>query len=342
MIESRFTTLLELWFNDHCRSLPWRGLKDPYLIWISEIILQQTRIAQGMEYYQRFVERWPDVQSLAKAKEDEVLKMWEGLGYYSRARNLHEAAKSMAEAGGFPHNYDEVRALKGVGDYTAAAVCSMAYNLPYAALDGNAFRVLGRVFGIEEAADSATGKKVYKELASELLDKKRPGLFNQAMMDFGALQCIPKNPHCMECPLAAMCEARAQGRVDLFPVKEKRPTIKERHFNYYWIEWRGKVLLRRREGKDIWRGLYEPFLCEENGDLPETFGGRSATCQMLKCNVKHVLTHRVIWANFFQLRLPSEYIPHEIPEGYRFFSPKETEQMAFPELVRKNMCIFEP
>lgn len=210
-------TLLD-WYAENKRDLPWRNTTDPYLIWISEIILQQTRVAQGYEYFLRFIKRFPDVVSLAAASEDEVMKYWQGLGYYSRARNLHAAAKSMK--GTFPKTYAEVRALKGVGDYTAAAICSFAYDMPYAAVDGNVYRVLSRYFGIDVPIDSTEGKKTFTALAGEVLDKSRPADYNQAIMDFGAVQCTPQSPNCLFCPLSGSCRALSEGKVQQLPVPQ--------------------------------------------------------------------------------------------------------------------------
>ena len=203
-------TLLD-WYAENKRDLPWRNTTDPYLIWISEIILQQTRVAQGYEYFLRFIKRFPDVASLAAASEDEVMKYWQGLGYYSRARNLHAAAQSMK--GVFPKTYAEVRALKGVGDYTAAAICSFAYDMPYAVVDGNVYRVLSRYFGIDIPIDSTEGKKTFTTLAEEMLDKSRPADYNQAIMDFGAVRCTPQSPDCLFCPLSGSCQALSEGKV---------------------------------------------------------------------------------------------------------------------------------
>ena len=223
-----FGEILIKWYQDNKRDLPWRRTKNPYLIWISEIILQQTRVAQGYDYYQRFVKRFPDVFSLAAADEDEVMKYWQGLGYYCRARNLHAAARSMADAGGFPKTYKEVLALKGVGEYTAAAICSFAYGMPYAVVDGNVYRVLSRWLGIETPIDSAEGKRIFAEVAAELLDKAQPGIYNQAIMDFGALQCTPASPNCMFCPFVDTCVARQKGVVDTLPVKQHKTKVARR------------------------------------------------------------------------------------------------------------------
>ena len=247
------------WYARHGRDLPWRRTRDPYRIWLSEVILQQTRVAQGMDYYLRFTERFPDVGSLAAAPEDEVLKLWQGLGYYSRACNLHAAARQVAErfGGVFPRSYDEVRSLRGVGDYTAAAVCSAAYDAPCAVLDGNVFRVLARLFDIDLPIDSTAGKRTFAELAQTQLDMRCPGRYNQAVMDFGALQCTPAQPGCADCPLAARCLALAAGTVAERPVKQAKTKVRDRWFNYLHVTCGDRTLLRRRGEGDIWQGLYE-------------------------------------------------------------------------------------
>ena len=247
------------WYARHGRDLPWRRTRDPYRIWLSEVILQQTRVAQGMDYYLRFTERFPDVGSLAAAPEDEVLKLWQGLGYYSRARNLHAAARQVAArfGGVFPRSYDEVRSLRGVGDYTAAAVCSAAYDAPCAVLDGNVFRVLARLFDIDLPIDSTAGKRTFAELAQMRLDKRCPGRYNQAVMDFGALQCTPAQPGCADCPLASRCLALAAGTVAERPVKQSKTKVRDRWFNYLHVTCGDRTLLRRRGEGDIWQGLYE-------------------------------------------------------------------------------------
>lgn len=252
------------WFAREGRDLPWRRTRDPYRIWLSEVILQQTRVAQGMEYYLRFTERFPDVGALAAAPEDEVLKLWQGLGYYSRARNLHAAARQVVEQFDwvFPRTFAEVRSLRGVGDYTAAAVCSIAYDAPCAVLDGNVYRVLSRLFDIDIPIDTAAGKRAFAELAQSQLDAARPGLYNQAVMDFGALQCTPAQPRCGDCPLSGRCLALAAGTVSARPVKQGRAKVRDRWFNYLHITCGGETLLRRREGGDIWQGLYEFPLVE--------------------------------------------------------------------------------
>ena len=252
------------WYARCGRDLPWRPTRDPYLVWLSEVILQQTRVAQGRDYYLRFAERFPDVRSLAAAGQDEVMKLWQGLGYYSRARNLHAAARQIvAESGGvFPRAYADVRSLRGVGEYTAAAICSAAYDEPVAAVDGNVYRVLARLFDIAEPIDTTAGRRLFAELAAAQLDTRRAGRYNQAVMDFGALQCTPAAPRCDNCPLAARCLALAAGTVGERPVKRGRTAVRPRWFHYLHVVCGGDTFVRRREGRDIWQGLYEFPLVE--------------------------------------------------------------------------------
>ncbi|WP_196016314.1 A/G-specific adenine glycosylase [Alistipes senegalensis] len=261
------------WYAREGRDLPWRRTRDPYRIWLSEVILQQTRVAQGTEYYLRFTERFPDVASLAAAPEDEVLKLWQGLGYYSRARNLHAAARQVVErfGGRFPVALEEVRSLRGVGDYTAAAICSAAYDAPCAVVDGNVYRVLARLFDLDAPIDSTAGKRAFAELAQSQLDTAHPGRYNQAIMDFGALRCTPSSPRCEVCPLAGRCLALAAGTVAARPVKQGKTRVRDRWFNYLHVSSGDRTLLRRREGRDIWQGLYEFPLIETEGpaELPE-------------------------------------------------------------------------
>ena len=357
-----FARILTNWYDEHKRDLPWRHTRNPYLIWISEIILQQTRVAQGYEYYQRFVHRFPDVFALAEADEDEVLKYWQGLGYYSRARNLHAAAKSMAEAGGFPTTYEGVLSLKGVGEYTAAAICSFAYDMPYAVVDGNVYRVLSRWLGIDLPIDTTVGKKAFAEAAGEMLDKSRPALYNQAVMEFGALQCVPSSPDCTACPLASGCAALQQGRVHLLPVKSHKTKVTNRYFNYIYVRMGDSTLLHKRSGNDIWKNMYEPLLVETEGDvsedehslfkkLDELFGKTSVSSwqsdafdgakrhfvTLKRRGVKHVLSHRIIHANFYEMIVPEECA---LPEGYFKVDVKELQKYAVPNLVSQFFSLF--
>lgn len=259
-----FSATLLRWHKKNERELPWKKTNDAYTIWLSEIILQQTRIVQGTPYYLRFVKSFPTVHHLAKAKEDDVMKLWQGLGYYSRARNLHATAKIISKdfEGEFPASFVELKKLKGIGEYTAAAISSFAFNLPHAVVDGNVFRALARIFGIEKDILSNEAKKYFTELANELLDKKNPAAFNQAMMDFGAMVCKPQNPLCENCPFAKNCFALQKNKVNELPVKAAAEKLKKRYFNFIIIKTERGFLIEKREGNDIWKGLYQFPLIE--------------------------------------------------------------------------------
>ena len=311
-----FSEAIVEWYKEYKRDLPWRESSDPYRIWISEIILQQTRVAQGYDYFLRFIKRFPDVKALADADEDEVMKYWQGLGYYSRARNLHAAAKSMN--GVFPKTYPEVLALKGVGEYTAAAICSFAYGMPYAVVDGNVYRVLSRYFGIDTPIDSTEGKKLFAALADEMLDKKQPALYNQGIMDFGAIQCTPQSPDCLFCPLADSCSALSTGRVAQLPVKQHKTKTTNRYFNYIYVRAGAHTYINKRTANDIWKNLFELPLIEtpvalseeEFLALPEfrslIASGENPVIRLVCRDVKHVLSHRVIYANLYEVALPED------------------------------------
>ena len=337
MRSSLFTTTLLHWYAEHGRELPWRETKDPYAIWLSEVILQQTRIQQGWAYWERFMQRWQTVEKLAAATEDEVLREWQGLGYYSRARNLHAAAKQIVESGGFPKTLEEIRKLKGVGDYTAAAIASFAFDIPAAVVDGNVYRVLSRYFGIETPINTTEGKRVFAALAQEMFpnvcsddsensDYSEPSIgatYNQAIMDFGALQCMPKSPKCGDCPLMETCDAFRTGRVEQLPVKEKKLQVKERRMTYVYIRCNGETAIHRRGAGDIWQGLWEPFLID-NSQLTID------NCQLLQRNVKHVLTHRVIWADFYLWEVEEKPV---LPDDYIWIKEEEIDNYAVPRLI---------
>lgn len=331
-------TIIE-WYEVNKRELPWRESADPYLIWISEIILQQTRVAQGYDYFVRFVGRFPDVKTLAEAEEDEVMKFWQGLGYYSRARNLHEAARSMN--GVFPKTYPEVLALKGVGEYTAAAICSFAYGMPYAVVDGNVYRVLSRYFGIDTPIDSTQGKRLFAALAQEMLDVGRPADYNQGMMDFGAMQCTPQSPDCLFCPLAEGCVALRKGMVAKLPVKQHRTKTTNRFFNYIYVRAGAYTYINKRRGDDIWKNLFElPMIETEKALTEEEFlrlkevremMGEKPVVRLVCKGVKHVLSHRVIYADFYEVIVPEEW------DGFGGFQKIRAEELgryAVPKLVQ--------
>lgn len=265
-----FSKNLITWYLQNGRSLPWRETKDPYRIWLSEIILQQTRVAQGLPYYLRFTEEFPSVQDLAAASEEKVLKLWQGLGYYSRARNLHFTAKYLVNQldSVFPNNYEGLLELKGVGDYTASAIASICFDEPAAVVDGNVYRVLSRVFGIETAINSTKGIKEFKKLAQLLIDPGQPGTYNQAVMEFGARHCVPQNPDCEGCIFSDRCKARAMGQVGNLPVKLKKTKVKRHYFNYIIpVSKDEKTLLEQRKGKGIWENLYQFPLVESSSEV---------------------------------------------------------------------------
>ncbi len=324
-----FTNTLLTWYASHGRSLPWREAGTPYAVWLSEIILQQTRVVQGEAYWRRFLEKWPTVDLLAAASEDEVLRMWQGLGYYSRARNLHAAARQIAALGHFPGTYEAIRGLKGVGDYTAAAIASFAFGLPYAAVDGNAYRVMSRYFGIDTPINDAKGKRTFAELAQSLLPKGRAADFNQAMMDFGATQCVPQSPCCEVCPMAETCEALRTGRVGELPVKRKTVSVKERKLIYLYLRCDGRTAIHQRGAGDIWQGLWEPVLLDASQVRP--------VYELRAQRVKHVLTHRVLYADLYFYH-PT--VPPALPEGYRWVDEADLDQYALPRLVEKLIAIL--
>lgn len=320
-----FTQTLLQWFAEFGRSLPWRETKNPYAIWLSEIILQQTRIQQGWTYWERFMQRFPTIEALAAASEDEVLRLWQGLGYYSRARNLHFAAQQVVQLGYFPNTMTELKAMKGVGDYTAAAIGSIAFGLPVSVVDGNVYRVLSRYFGITTPINSTEGKKVFAELAQLLLPVAEPATYNQAIMDFGAIQCTPQAPRCLICPLGETCVALRMGKVETLPVKLNKLKIKMRHFIYIYIRCAGKVAIHKRGKGDIWQGLWEPMLIEDK-PMPKIEGKLT----LIKKNVKHVLTHRILMADFYVLE--TDVFP-TLPEDFIWINEEDIDQYALPRLI---------
>lgn len=318
-----FTTQLLRWFDIHQRDLPWRHRTDAYAIWLSEIILQQTRIAQGTAYWERFLQRFPTIERLAEATEDEVLRLWQGLGYYSRARNLHTAARQVVELGGFPDTVEGLRKLKGVGDYTAAAIAAFAFWRPVAAVDGNAYRVLSRIFGIDTPIDSTKGKKEFAVLAQSLMPTDRAADFNQAIMDFGATQCVPNgNPSCNVCPFVETCVARREGRISVLPVKEKKIKVADRRITYIYIRWNGQTAIHRRGNGDIWQGLWEPLFVEGWTDTPQG-------AAVIASDVKHVLTHQRLRAKFI---LQETTERPELPTDYIWVEEDSLDDYAKPRL----------
>ena len=315
-----FALTMLKWFRENGRELPWRQTRDPYAIWLSEIILQQTQVKQGWDYWERFMRRWPTVKALAEATEDEVLREWQGLGYYSRARNLHYAAKQIVALGHFPDTIEEIKQLKGVGDYTAAAIGSIAFGLPAAVVDGNVYRVLSRHFGIDTPINTTEGKKTFTALAQSLLPPQEASAYNQAIMDFGAIQCTPQSPHCENCPLVETCSAFREGRVGELPVKQKTLKVKERHLTYIYVRCEGETAIHRRGPGDIWQGLWEPWLVEQ---VP-------VGALLIRQGVKHVLTHRTIYADFYLLEVGEK--PALSPD-YIWIKETELDRYAVPRLI---------
>ncbi len=315
--ENAFSNTLIHWYLANCRDLPWRHTRDPYLIWVSEIILQQTQVAQGLDYYHRFIAQFPDVQTLAAAPLDQILKAWQGLGYYSRARHLHASAQQIVQKFGgiFPKNHADVLSLVGVGRYTAAAICSFAYNQPYAAVDGNGYRVLARYFGLDTPIDTAAGQRQFFQLADEVLSPTQPALHNQALMEFGALHCTPTAPRCDDCPLAASCAALATNSVSTLPRKQGKTQVRNRYFNYIFPVSDGKTLLHQRTAGDIWQGLYEFPLVEAAEDLAiekifssdyfqKIIGNQPFTFTQTTPVRKHILTHQRIFTRCLAVEIP--------------------------------------
>ncbi len=347
MSSDPFTYRLLEWHQLHARVLPWKEDSDPYKIWLSEIILQQTRVNQGMPYYLKFIEAFPDVDALARASEDEVLKLWEGLGYYSRARNLHFTARMIMYDlnGKFPNSYEGLLKLKGVGPYTAAAIASFAYGLSHAVVDGNVTRVLSRYVGIEKPVDISSTKKEINFLADNYLDRSAPGDYNQAMMDFGALQCVPAKPDCHACPLKDNCYAFAKGKVHEIPVKQKKVVKKEITLDYHIIFDESQVLIKKRTHQDIWKGLYDfLMLPKEVKDIEKALKGifkskENFTTRHLSTigPYTHILTHRRIKA-FFHLYLADlEKKRKLVKHPYYLVERKKLSNFAFPILIKKHI-----
>jgi A/G-specific adenine glycosylase len=347
-MEAQFTRILMDWNRrKNTREMPWKGEKDPYRIWLSEIILQQTRVEQGWNYYNNFISKYPGIAKLAAAPDQEVFKLWEGLGYYNRCRNLLFTARQIQKErkGSFPDTYEDILALKGVGPYTAAAISSFAFNLPHAVVDGNVFRVLARFYGVSEPIDTTRGKQVFTELAEQALDKKRPGLYNQAIMDFGAVVCKPVAPACRICPLQPHCRAYAEGTVNQLPVKEKNLQRKTRWFYYFLFEVKGKVCVHQRAAKDIWQGLFEFYLFEApeqlrwdeqavHNWLEEQMGiPGGGTVKIAPVSVQQ-LTHQQIKGQFIRVSLQQR---PAFLKKYQWQPVPALRELPFPKFITQHL-----
>ncbi|HEX7583778.1 MAG TPA: A/G-specific adenine glycosylase [Prolixibacteraceae bacterium] len=339
-----FNSPIHSWYSLYKRDLPWRKTRNPYFIWLSEIILQQTRIDQGMTYYLRFTEEFPTISDLADASEDQILKLWQGLGYYSRARNLHFTAKYIQQNynGIFPDDYESILLLKGIGEYTAAAIASISFNLEYPAVDGNVYRVLSRFFGISEPIDTGTGKKIFYNLAKELIKGTDPGMHNQALMEFGAMQCTPKNPDCQICPINESCFAFSSKKISELPVKQNRTKQRDRYFNYIVLAGKNNTWLKKRIGNDVWKNLYEFPLIEtieetsidkllEQKDFQNIVQPDLAVIENVSNWKIHILSHQRIHFRFIRIRLtneinmPDDFIPVNKEDIFNFAVPKLLE-----------------
>jgi A/G-specific adenine glycosylase len=338
-----FTSAIISWYKINKRDLPWRKTKDPYFIWLSEVILQQTRVEQGVNYYLSFVREFPDIKKLAVAPENKIMKLWQGLGYYTRARNLHSTAKHIATEfnGKFPDTYLKLIELKGIGPYTAAAIASIAYNQPHAAVDGNVYRVLARVFGLHTAIDSISGKKEFSMLANELIDKNKPDLYNQAVMEFGATFCKPKKPDCVHCIFSKSCIAYNKKMVALLPFKEKKTKIRKRFFNYIVIKHGETVIIKKRSGKDIWKNLYDFPLIETDKELEapellrtkewkELLSKGTYNIHTVSTLYKHVLTHQHIFARFWEIQTTKQW---RVLKGQLKIKQNEFYSYPVPRLI---------
>jgi A/G-specific adenine glycosylase len=341
-----FAKNLLKWYKINRRDLPWRHTKDPYKIWLSEIIMQQTQVVQGLSYYLKFVKTYPKVELLAAAPTDEVMKLWQGLGYYSRARNLHEAAKFIVKEykGIFPKDYIDIRHLKGVGDYTAAAIASFAFDLPYAVVDGNVYRVLSRVFGIDTPIDTGAGKKEFQALASTLLPGKEGADYNQALMEFGAVHCRPVNPDCTACIFQSKCLAFSEKKVASLPLKSKKTKVTNRYFNYIVYLYKNEVYIKKRHKKDIWQGLFEFDLIESKKRIPEErfisskefsqhLNPKKYKTLAVSKEYKHILSHQHLFARFYKIELKQVLNSKEFVKAGK----KDLDRYAFPRLIEKYL-----
>ncbi|MEQ8324816.1 MAG: A/G-specific adenine glycosylase [Vicingaceae bacterium] len=335
----RFSDDLLAWYEFNKRALPWRSTKDPYAIWLSEIILQQTRVDQGMSYYMNFLDKYQNVHELASASENEVLSLWQGLGYYSRARNMHKTAVIIDQNGGkFPDTYESIMALPGIGPYTAAAIASFAFDLPYPVMDGNVIRVIARLFGIDAPVNKDAVLKELKKILKELFDKRHPAIWNQAIMEFGALHCTSSKPACGICPFALECIAFRMEKTHEIPYKEKKNKRKKRYFHYLVIGNEKQIILRKRRGKGIWENLYDFPLVEKSeegtpdlGQLSEEVGAYRSELSTMQDWVKHVLSHQDIYAKFYELNTPD---PKQFLQGdWELADLEQIEQFPVPKLI---------
>jgi A/G-specific adenine glycosylase len=346
-----FSKIVVEWYKINLRELPWRETKDPYFIWLSEIILQQTRVNQGLPYYKKFIEAFPSVIDLANASEQKILRLWQGLGYYTRARNLHKCAKAVVSEfnGKFPSTFEKLKTLPGIGDYTAAAIASIAFGEPVAVVDGNVYRVLSRIYGIDTPVNSPQGKKVFSELANKLISSNKPDLHNQAVMEFGALFCTPANPSCDTCPFKLTCVAQKNSLQQVLPVKTQSKKVRKRYFYYFAIQKGKSLLMKTRNEKDIWHGLSDFYLIEkkrpydpeklltEDKMLKKLLGRKKVT--EISGLYKHVLSHQIIFSRFIQLEVSGN--PNLNGSGLKFYSKKKIAELPKPVLISRFLSDYQ-
>jgi A/G-specific adenine glycosylase len=337
-----FSEKVVKWYENNRRPLPWRDTKDPYKIWLSEIILQQTRVSQGLPYYEKFISTYATVNELAAAEEQDVLRHWQGLGYYTRARNLHKCAKNVVEKfnGIFPKSYHELLSLPGIGEYTAAAISSFSNKEKNAVVDGNVFRVLSRIFGIDTPINSPEGKTIFTRLANELISSGQPDIHNQAVMEFGALCCTPKNPQCDQCPFKRNCFAYAHEMQLLLPIKIKSKPSRKRYFNYIVYQYKGQLRMRKRKEKDIWTGLFDFQLVEKNRPvnavkLLTEQQEKFVEAPIISKTYKHVLSHQTIFTKFIILKKSTKTTG--LKEG-KYYSLKQVKQLPKPVLISRFLA----
>ncbi len=356
-----FKDIIIKWYNENRRDLPWRNTNNPYYIWISEVILQQTRVAQGINYYHRFIEAFPTIKDLAESNIDKVMKVWQGLGYYSRARNMHSAAQQIMidYEGKLPRSYHELLKIKGLGPYSAGAIASFAYKEVVPAIDGNVYRVISRIYGVFASSEKASGKKEFFNLTMELIDPKHPDIFNQSLLDFGAMQCVPRNPDCINCPFDSICYANRNNLVGQLPVKGKKIATRDRFLNYITIRYKDSTFIQRREAGDIWTSLYEFPLIETNCSVElevlmtnsswkDLFGSAKVKILHFSPPIKHPLSHQILYTRFVIVEiskpsyfLKSNYLNVSIPNIQDYSIPKVIDNFLAAEpsekYFRKNL-----
>jgi A/G-specific adenine glycosylase len=347
-----FKQIIIGWYNQNKRDLPWRNTDNSYYIWISEVILQQTRVAQGLDYYKQFITTFPTIKELANADIDKVMKVWQGLGYYTRARNLHAAAKQIIADynGKLPTSYKELLKIKGLGPYSAGAIASFAFKEAIPAIDGNVYRVLSRIYGLFASSETSNGKKEFFNLTMELIDKKHPDIFNQALLDFGAMQCIPRNPNCLACPFSDICYAFRNNLINQLPVKGKKIATRDRYLNYIIIRYKDSTYMQRREAGDIWNSLYEFPLIEtskavdldlliEEPRWKDLFGVQKLKVLYCSQNIKHLLSHQTLYTKFVILEISKQN--YFLKSNYQNILISEIQEYSIPKVI-DNFLAAEP